>query len=144
MNKEIPFRQKRIKFSPKIIAMIVVLIVISCIFAKYISHMCHLESYVKHLKCKRPFVPFFGNALSAFGKSSTELMLELIQFTAHNKTPVKAYFGPLLFVTLDNPEDVKTVLMSSHCLDRPYFFKFSPTPHGIFSERCKQYSKSQF
>lgn len=125
----------------KLIAMIVLLIVsiiVLCIFAKYMSHMCHLESYVKHLKCQQLFVPFFGNALSAFGVSSIKLMQELIQFTAHNETPLKAYFGPQLFVTLDQPEDVKTVLMSPHCLDRPYFFKFSPTPHGIFSERCKQ------
>lgn len=104
---------------------------------KYVLHMIHMESYVKHLVIKPPVYPFFGNSLSIIGKSATELFKELVESTKEYGTPMKSYLGPLLVVTVDKPEDIKTVLMSQNCLDKPYFYQFYPSPIGLFTATCK-------
>lgn len=41
-----------------------------------------------------------------------------------NTCCTKTWFGPYLFVGIVKPEDVKTVLNSKECLDKPKFIKF--------------------
>lgn len=57
--------------------------------------------------------------------------------TKLNGTPLKGYIGPVLCLSLDRPDDIKTVLMSSNCLDKPYLYQFYPRPCGILNARCK-------
>ena len=42
----------------------------------------------------------------------------------------KTWLGPLLFVLIKKPEDVKTVLNSKDCLDKPKLIKFLNIPKG--------------
>lgn len=96
-----------------------------------------MESYVKHLKIKGPVLPFIGNAHLLIGKSSLELFKEVTKFIRETGTPFKAYVGPLLFVALDKPEDMKIILTSPHCLNKPYVYDYMPNSNGILNVKCK-------
>lgn len=104
---------------------------------KYFLHMRHMESYVKDLPIMRPVYPFIGNAHSFIGKSTAELFSGIVNFVKENETPSKAYIGPVLNITLDKPEDIKTVLMSQYCLDKPYMYRFLPSTVGILTTECE-------
>ncbi|XP_031632678.1 uncharacterized protein LOC116346652 [Contarinia nasturtii] len=103
--------------------------------AKYILRMYNYERYVNHLKFKRPFFPFFGNIFSFVGLSPAELFSEFVRFATESETPLKTYIGSQLVITLDKPEDVKAVLMSPNCLDKPFVYDFYPSPNGIITQR---------
>lgn len=106
---------------------------------KYFLHMRRMESYVKHLPTMRPLYPFIGNAHFFFGKSTAELFSGIVNFVKENETPSKSYIGPVLNITLDKPEDIRTVLMSSSCLDKPYMYRFLPSTVGILTTECKTF-----
>lgn len=122
--------------------MITVTVLVFCtiwIILKYILHMRHTESYVKHLKFTRLFIPFIGNSFVTMGKSSAELFRVIIQLIKQNDTPNKLYIGPDLVIILDKPDDIKAILTSSNCLDKPYYYSFYPCPRGIFTEQCTKH-----
>lgn len=117
------------------ITLIVFLVVTGLV--KYFLHMRHFESYVKHVKMGNRAFPFVGNAWSLIGKSTASLFKEITEVTKMNGTPLKGYMGPALVMSLDRPEDIKAVLMSPNCLDKPYLYQFYPRPCGILNARCK-------
>lgn len=121
------------------IALSLFVFLIVTILVKYFLHMRHMESYVKHLPMKRPFIPFIGNVHYLIGKTATEMLKEIMEFTKLTGTPHKSYVGPTLAITIDNPEDVKTVLTSPYCVCKPYVYHFYPSPDGILTARCKQF-----
>lgn len=107
------------------------------VLVKYFMHMHRMESYVKHLKINGPVLPFIGNAHHLLGKSSLDLFKEVTDFTIQTGTPYKSYVGPILFVVLDKPDDMKIILTSSQCLDKPYVYEYLPNRTGILNARCK-------
>lgn len=119
-----------------VVILLVTLVI--CALVKYILEMYHNESYVQKLKCKQTFIPIFGNALSLLGMTATEIFSDLVKFTTHNETPLKMYIGHRLKIILDKPEDLKAVLTSPHCFDKPYIYGFYPSPRGIITEQCKK------
>lgn len=66
-------------------------------------------------------------------------IVELVRFATENETPLKSYVGSQLIITLDKPEDVKAILMSPNCLDKPWLYDLFPLPQSILIERCKQF-----
>lgn len=124
-----------------LVTLIVILIV--TVLVKYFLHMRHLESYVKHLNIKRPVYPFIGNVLWLFRKSTTEVFREIMEYTKSNGTPYKSYIGPTLLITIDKPEDLKTILTSPFCLNKPFVYQFYPSPAGILTVRCKFFETNQ-
>lgn len=100
-------------------------------------HMRLMESYVKHLPTASPAYPIIGNAHFFIGKSTTELFRGIVEFVKERNTPAKAYIGPVLNITLDKPEDIKTILMSPNCLDKPYMYRFLPSTVGILTTACR-------
>lgn len=96
-----------------------------------------MERYVKHLPMQLAHYPFFGNSLALLGKSPKELFSEIVDAVKTNGTPLKSYLGPFLMITIDNPDDFRTVLMSPFCFDKPYFYQFYPSPIGIFTITCE-------
>lgn len=113
------------------------LLLVICSLIKYIWQLHHMESSVKNLNTLKPWFPFIGNATFFMGKKLEDVIQEFIQIVSENGTPLKAQIGPAIFVMLDNPEDVKSVLMSSHCLEKPYIYDFLNQPLGILAQRCK-------
>lgn len=120
------------------ISLLLFVFLVTTIVVKYFVHMKRMEGYVKHLNIKGTVLPFIGNAHVLVGKSDVQLFKEVMEYTREAGTPSKAYVGPLLFVTLDKPEDMKTILTSPHCLDKPYVYDYMPNTNGILNARCKQ------
>lgn len=119
------------------IASSIFVVFVVTLLVKYFLHMRRMERYVKHLPMHPPHYPIFGNSLSLIGKSQKELFNEVIGAVKTHGTPLKAYLGPFLMITIDKPEDFKHVLMSQYCLDKPYLYQFYPSPVGIFTIICE-------
>lgn len=106
-------------------------------FIKYILHVQHMESYVKHIKSVSPRLPLIGNITLFIGKSMQSIYEEVVDVILQNTTPIMAQLGPAYFIIVDNPEDMKTILTSSQCFDKPYPYDFFHLPYGILTQRCK-------
>lgn len=119
------------------IALLLFIFLVTTILVKYFLHMRRMESYVKHLKIQKPVFPFIGNAHLLLGKTSVELIKEITEFTRTAGTPYKSYVGPALFVVIDHPEDMKTILTSPTCLDKPHVYDYLPSRNGILNARSK-------
>lgn len=118
-----------------IVLTLCVILVITFI-VKYILYKRHLESYVKDLPMLEPCYPIIGNAHEFIGKNTAQLFADIVQFVKTYNSPTKSWIGPVLTITLDKPEDIKTVLMSQTCLDKPYMYRFLPSTVGILTAAC--------
>lgn len=118
------------------LTLFVLLLIVGLI--KYFMHMRHMESYVKHLPTMDPIYPFIGSAHHFIGVTTAELFDGIVNFVNGVDTPAKAYIGPVLNITLDKPEDIRTILMSASCLDKPYMYRFLPSTVGILTTECKR------
>lgn len=49
------------------------------------------------------------------------------------KTPVAAWFGPMMVVGIAEPDDMQTVLSSDECLTKGYMYRFMNNKTGIFT-----------
>lgn len=99
--------------------------------------MQHMESYMRHIKSVSPTFPLIGNFPLFVGKSMQSVYEDVIAIILQGATPMKAQLGPAYFVIVDNPEDMKTILTSSQCLDKPYTYDFFHLPYAIATQRCK-------
>lgn len=123
------------------IAIPLIFIIFLILGLKYYLWKRHMESYVQHLPTIRSSsFPLIGNACKFLGKSTSDLFRGIIKFIQTNETPTKIWIGPVLTITLDKPEDVKAVLMSPNCLDKPYMYRFLPSDVGILTAKCKAFS----
>lgn len=125
-----------------VLVLCIIFIVLS--FIKYILHVQHIESYVKNMKSISPRLPFIGNVSLFMGKSMQNIYAEVIEIILGNTTPIKAQLGPAYFIIVDDPEDMKTILTSSQCFDKPYPYDFFHLPSGILTQRCKNISNLFF
>ena len=65
-------------------------------------------------------------------KADNNTIFKMLRESSANNACTKTWFGTLLFVSIVKPEDVKLVLNSKACLDRPFFSKFLNMPKSIF------------
>lgn len=107
--------------------------------AKYIFYIKHMEKHLNHLKTSGPSIPFIGNTSFFAMTSFSDFVRDSFEFILNNDTPLKASVGPIYYVALDRPEDVRTILMSLNCLDKPYTYGFYPLPLGLLTQRCKSF-----
>lgn len=112
------------------------LVLIVAIIVKYVLYRRRMESYVKDLPTMKPLLPILGNAQSFIGIDTAQLFSGIIDSIRLYGTPFVSWIGPVMNVTLDKPEDVKTILMSSSCLDKPYMYRFLPSTRGILTAAC--------
>lgn len=120
------------------ISVILIVSLVTWALVKYVLHVNQMESYLKHVKTKQPWMPYIGNTSLITMKSVSDLFKESFEFALSNGTPFKANIGPVFYVVLDKPEDVKLILMSPACLDKPYSYSFYPLPLGLLTQRCKR------
>lgn len=104
---------------------------------KYIRHVRRIDKYLKDIETL-PRIPLIGNVTCFMGKSLQVLYEELYHIILRSGTPFKMQIGPSFYVILDQPEDVKTVVMSQNCLDRPYVYDFLRSPLSTLAQRCKR------
>lgn len=83
------------------------------------------------------FAPLIGGFFQFFGKSDSEIASTLLQFADRYTSPVRFWFGPLLLVMVDRPEDLKIVLNSDRCLDKVDPYQFFHVDRGLFASAAK-------
>ena len=58
--------------------------------------------------------------------ADTKMMLKIINKSFDNKSDIaKTWLGPVLFIIVNNPDDVKTIFNAKQCYDKPNFIKFA-------------------
>lgn len=112
-------------------------VLLSTLLLAYFVIKRRLETYVKDIPGVEPCYPFIGNVPQFMGKTMTEIFRDIDRFVKEKGTPNKTWLGPILVVNLDRPEDVRTVLMSPHCLEKPYLYRFLPAQFSILTMKCK-------
>lgn len=120
------------KFDAMIVLVLCVVIAITFVI-KYMSYKQHMESFVKNLPMLKPCYPLIGCAFNFIGKNTTQLFEETVQIIKSHETPCVAWVGPLMTISVDKPEDVKAVLMSPTCLERPYVYRFLPSTLSLLT-----------
>lgn len=106
---------------------------VALVLIKYILHVKHIESYVKNVKSiSSVSIPrkFF------MGKSVQNIIEDGVKVILQNETPMKAQIGPVIYLIVDRPEDMQTILTSTQCLDKPYIYDFFYAPNGLINHRC--------
>lgn len=106
------------------------------ILIKYILHVQHIESYVKNVKSISSGLPLIGNLRFFTGKSVQNVVEDSVKIILRNGTPLKVQIGPAIHIITDRPEDMETILTSTHCLDKPYIYDFFHAPIGLINHRC--------
>lgn len=96
-----------------------------------------MEKRVQHIPLVQRTLPFIGNALLFWQDTTTDLFYAMTRIFERVDTPSKAYLGPYLVIHLDKPDDIKRVLMSSDCHNKPYFYQLLSNTQGLFTMKCK-------
>lgn len=60
-------------------------------------------------------------------------METLIKIGSDQETPSIFWLGPTMTFVINKPEDMKSVLMSPNCLQKPYMYDFVGSTKGIFN-----------
>lgn len=101
-----------------------------------------IELYKWHVNRKlKNFVspidyPVIGAIGAIIGKSHFdifEIITKLFENQPDSVTCGKAWLGPKLLVTFSDPEDLKVLLNSDVCLDRPYLYHFLKSSNSVLS-----------
>lgn len=124
------------------LVLLLLLIAIAVAIVKYNVFKNKMERSVRHIPLVRRPLPFIGNALVFWHDTTTDLFNAMTSIFERVDTPSKAYLGPFLVVHLDKPDDIKTVLMSSDCHNKPYFYQLLSNTQGLFTMKCKWSSPS--
>jgi cytochrome P450 len=90
----------------------------------YLAHKIPLSSFDYSLKG-------LYNILTADGKKLFHIAHEAFN---GNEVCTKAWIGPCLFVGVVKPEDVKKVMNSKECLDKPFVIKFAGLKGSLFGD----------
>lgn len=67
-------------------------------------------------------VPILGAASRFIGKSNDEFIKIVFDMFDELKSPFQLWLGPILVICISEPEDIQTILTSSDCLNKPYFY----------------------
>lgn len=112
-------------------------VLLLCGLVRFVLWKRRMNNYVSHLPTSDSRWPLLGSAGEMIGKDSVEIFAYGDRLIRQLGTPLKAWIGPMLNVTLDRPDDIKTILMSADCLDKPYMYRFMPSDIGILTVKCK-------
>lgn len=80
-----------------------------------------------------PDYPLIGAMHLFFGKDNEEVFQVIDDILNEYKSPAKAWLGPTLVILVDNPEDLKIVLNSPHCMQKPYIYDFLGVSKGLMA-----------
>ncbi|XP_001866351.2 probable cytochrome P450 313a4 [Culex quinquefasciatus] len=77
--------------------------------------------------------PLIGSIHIGIGRGPTTILPYFLQFLHVVPTPMRAWFGPLLIVVIDNPEHLAVILNSQDCVKRSYVYRFLGFEKGLFN-----------
>ncbi|XP_058823575.1 cytochrome P450 4C1-like [Topomyia yanbarensis] len=78
-------------------------------------------------------LPLIGILHLAFRGGPTETLNHLLQYLHKLPTPMRAWFGPFLFIVIDQPEHLAIVLNSQDCIKRASVYQFMGLEKGVFN-----------
>lgn len=86
--------------------------------------------------------PVLGIAGFLIGKSKNDVfaaVTDMFDNQPDTVTAGKGWLGPILVVTIADPNDLKTVLTSEDCLDKPYVYRFLNSNNSLLSASKEQW-----
>lgn len=85
--------------------------------------------------------PIIGNLHKLLFKEAKDFYLKLVEFTTEFKLlkGVKVWFGPVLCYFPLEPEDIKIILNSEDCLDKPLFIYNEVFLYGLIAMNGNEY-----
>lgn len=113
------------------LAVIVLIVLVVCFGVS----IYRTNKYVENV----PFVPWQIMKQFISLKSRTCDTYKIIeQMFGHQNGLGKFFIGTKLVVVCDDPVDVKTILLSRRCVDKPYLYRLIPgARNGLFSSHGK-------
>ncbi|PSN49065.1 hypothetical protein C0J52_10593 [Blattella germanica] len=101
--------------------LVLILILMSCAV-----HYWYSRRRLRYLASKLPgppTLPIFGNSLSFIG-SSRKIFQKNTSFLHQYGLCCRIWLGPILVVTIGNPQDVEIVLRNTKTFDKGWFYNF--------------------
>ena len=104
------------------IAFIVILIVLLCVWLNFIWKQRKYYALASKLQGP-PAFPLIGSTLSFIG-SGQDTFTKFINIVTRYASPVRIWVGPKLYLYIDRPEQIQVILNSPQCLDKENVYKF--------------------
>lgn len=80
-----------------------------------------------------PSLPIIGIMYLFFNKGNDKVLDVIDEILQKYKSPAKAWFGPMLVLLVDSPDDLKIVLNSQNCLQKAYPYDFLGVSKGLMA-----------
>ncbi|XP_059611827.1 uncharacterized protein LOC132258514 [Phlebotomus argentipes] len=83
---------------------------------------------------KFPYVrglPILGSALAFIGRDQEDYLEVLMEIVKDIEGPTRVYLGPQVYMVISTPEDVKTLTMTTGCLNKLDVYRFFHCPTGL-------------
>ncbi|XP_039435529.1 probable cytochrome P450 313a4 [Culex pipiens pallens] len=77
--------------------------------------------------------PLIGAIHIGIGRGPTEIFNYLFQYMHTLRSPIRAWFGHLLVILIDEPEHLAVILNSQDCLKKSYVYRFVGFEKGLFN-----------
>lgn len=83
-------------------------------------------------------VPFISiDVLNLFKIGNRDIYEVATQISNSYERLGKGWLGPTLTIYMDHPDDLRTILNSKDCLDKPYIYRFLPAGNGLLTANGK-------
>lgn len=92
-----------------------------------------LEKFIS--PCDFPLLGFLAYGIFKTSQGATDMLNRVFLDQPDSVTAGKGWIGTQLLVTVTDPEDVKCVLMSDDCLDKPYPYTFFDSNDSLLSSK---------
>ncbi|XP_050452061.1 cytochrome P450 4C1-like [Cataglyphis hispanica] len=102
----------------------VVLIILICISYFYLNYHRRRPKTINHVFPGPRTWPIIGNAFCFFRRSPDEILNIITKWTEDYPSPFRCWIGNKLFIFVNDPDQIKTILQSSHCLNKNILYKF--------------------
>ncbi|CAL1678463.1 unnamed protein product [Lasius platythorax] len=95
--------------------------------------------------------PLIGSALTFLQRSPDEILDTLTELVEKYSTPLRLWMGNKLYIIINKPDQIQTILQNSHCLDKSVIYTlFEPVfgkglltaPASIWTEQRKMIAPS--
>lgn len=88
-------------------------------------------------------VPFISvDTFTFFNIGKSDMNEKVTQISNSYERLGKGWIGPILTIFMDHPDDLRVILNSEDCLDKPYIYRFLQAGNGLLTANGKDYAFS--
>ena len=102
----------------------------------------HRQKELRDFSAKMPGfsgLPLVGSAYKFIGIAPEDIYENLSGWIKSFDSDIKLWFGPVLMINVSDTKDIKTVLNSQSCSDKPEIMYHSYFKHGLFLENGEKH-----